>query len=185
MNKAQHAYRHMRSTQTAWLELDTLVASARNSGMSAGLLCTDQSAAFNLVKADIIVAKLRVFGVQETALRLIRSYLTGRSTVCTVGQSTSSTVKLWSGVGEGSVVGPLFFIATLCDVTIVAKRAIDRLHAEHNFLAMVHLIAYADDVSALIIGQIRSRDPGSSKYPDGRICQVLLLRRIGHESQQI
>ena len=140
----------MRSTQTAWLELDTLVASARNSGISAGLQHTDQSVAFNLIKADIIVAKLKVFGVQETALRLIRSYLTGRSTVCTVGHSTSSTVRLNNGMGEGSIVGTLFFIATLCDVTIVAKRVMET-KSDHNFDIMVHLIAYT--VSALIIGQ--------------------------------
>ena len=46
-----------------------------------------------------------------------------------------------------------FFISTLCDVTIVAKRAMERLKSDHNFDTMVHLIAYADDVSALVIGQ--------------------------------
>ena len=109
------------------MELDTVVAAARNEGRLAAVLCTDQSAAFNLVKSSIIVSKLRVFGVMESALKLIESYLTGRSTVCTVGNSTSSAVKLSSGVGEGSVVGPLFFVATLCDVTVVADRARDRL----------------------------------------------------------
>ena len=117
---------------------------------------SDQSAAFNLVKADIIVAKLRVSGVKESALRLIRSYLTGRSTIYTVGHSTSSTVRLQSGLGEGSVVGPLFFIATLCDVTIATKKAMEILIHDHNFDTMVHLIAYADDVSALVIGQTKA-----------------------------
>ena len=49
-----------------WLELDTIIANARNTGRLAALLCTDQSAAFNLVKADIIVTKLRAFGVKES-----------------------------------------------------------------------------------------------------------------------
>ena len=32
----------------------------------------------------------------------------------------NSTINLQSGVGEGSMVGPLFFVATLCEVTVVA-----------------------------------------------------------------
>ena len=34
----------------------------------------------------------------------------------------SSKVNLCSGVGEGSVVGPLFFLATLADVSEVTER---------------------------------------------------------------
>ena len=151
MSPVQHAYRKNRSCQSAWLEIDTLVARARNEGRSAALMCTDQSAAFNLVKADIIVAKLRVFGLDEASLHLIRSYLTGRSTTCTVGSATSPVTHLQSGVGEGSVVGPLFFVATLCDVSVVSARAIDRLGRDHAIDVFIHLIAYADDVSAIIV----------------------------------
>ena len=118
----------------------------------AALMCTDQSAAFNLVKADIIVSELRVFGVDEASLLLIRSYLTGRSTSCTVGSSKSSVTNLRSGVGGGSVVGPLFFVATLCDVSVVAACAMDRLGRDHALDVLVHLITYADDVSAIFIG---------------------------------
>ena len=52
-----------------------------------------------------------------------------------------SQYKLWSGVGEGSVVGPLFFVATLCDINVVAVRAMDHLGWDYT-----SLIAYADDV---------------------------------------
>ena len=68
MPECQHAYRKARSCQSAWLELDTIVQKARNEGRLAGLLCTDQSAAFNLMKANIIVSKLCVFGVDEASL---------------------------------------------------------------------------------------------------------------------
>ena len=130
----------------------TLVAAARNNREVTALLCIDQSAAFNLVKSSIIISKLRIFGVMESALLMIESYLTGRSTVCTVGSATSSPVKLQSGVGEGSVVGPLFFVATLCDVSVVAERSMTRLGRDYGLDVLIRLIAYADDISAVVIG---------------------------------
>ena len=151
MSKVQHAYRKARSCQSAWLELDTVVQEARNGGRHAALVLTDQSAAFNLVKADIILSKLKVFGLDDVASKLIRSYLTGRSTKCIVGRGHSHWTSLRSGVGEGSVVGPLFFVATLCDVTVVSTRTVKRLK-DMGVEIEVNLIAYADDVSAIVVG---------------------------------
>ena len=104
MSKVQHAYRKARACQTAWLEIDTIVQSARNAGRHAALILTDQSAAFNLVKADIILSKLKVFGIDENSAKLIRSYLTGRSTKCIVGHGHSNWTDLRSG-GRGRFCG--------------------------------------------------------------------------------
>lgn len=151
MSQVQHAYRRHRSCQSAWLEIDTIVQGARNRGKHALILATDQSAAFNLVKKEIILSKLKVFGVDKPSARLICSYLTGRSTECLVGDAVSPHVHLASGVGEGSVVGPLFFIATLCDVTVLSERAKNILQIDHEMDVEVHLIAYADDISAVLV----------------------------------
>ena len=57
MSQVQHAYRRHRSCQSAWLEIDTIVQGARNRGKHALILATDQSAAFNLVKKEIILSR--------------------------------------------------------------------------------------------------------------------------------
>ena len=119
-------------------------------------MMTDQSAAFNLVKSSIIIAKLRKFGVEETALKMVESYLTGRSTQCIVGKSTSGRVILRSEVGEGSVVGPLFFVATLLDMTVPAKRVVRKIFTMHGVTLAIYIIAYADDVSALVVADTES-----------------------------
>ena len=62
------------------------------------------------------------------------------------GRNVGKSVALLCGVGEGSVGGPLFFIATLCDVTIVADDVIELLHVRYGLSVMVHLIAYANDI---------------------------------------
>ena len=151
MSPVQHAYRRGCSCLLAWADLDTLDQDTRNRGKQAALLMTDQSAAFNLVKSSIIIAKLRNFWVEEMALKVVESYLTGRSTQCIFGKSTSGRVVLRSGVGEGSVVGPLYFVATLLDVTEPAKRVVRKVLRMYGVTLAIYLIAYADVVSALVV----------------------------------
>ena len=58
---------------------------------------------------------------------------------------------LETGVGEGSVVGPLFFVVTHCDFSVVSTCAMDRLRQDYAVDVLVHLIAYADDISAVVV----------------------------------
>ena len=58
---------------------------------------------------------------------MIESYLTGIFIVCMIRSTTFPPVKLQSGVGEGSMAGPLFFVAKLSDVNVMADRSIVRL----------------------------------------------------------
>ena len=94
---------------------------------------------------------MEVLGVSEAARRIIKSYLNGRRTMCSVGKFTSESIPLFTGVGEGSVVGPLFFITCLADVSVTAIRVVRRLKLR-NINVEIYLIEYADDVSSLIIG---------------------------------
>ena len=43
------------------------------------------------------------------------------------------------------------FCATLLDVTITAKRALEAVGRDHGVEVRIYLLAYADDVSAIII----------------------------------
>ena len=45
----QHTFRRSKSTQSAWVDLDTRIQKARDSGKYVGLILVDISAAFNLV----------------------------------------------------------------------------------------------------------------------------------------
>ena len=121
----QHAYRFGRSCVTAWIDLDTFISKNLNDGKVVGLVLTDQSAAFNVLQKDILVGRLKLLGVGETACNLVQDYLTGRKTKCTVNGFTSSTIDLSSGVGEGSVIGPTLYtlgqvcVSIVCDIVKV------------------------------------------------------------------
>ena len=69
----------------------------------------------------------------------------------------SSVTSHYSGVGEGSVFGPLFFEAKRCDASVVASCSMDRLGRDHAIDVLILLIAHADDVSAVIIGDTEAK----------------------------
>ena len=74
------------------------------------LVMLDLSLAFDTVDHFMLLQRLEVcFGIKETALEWIRSYLTGRTQRVSVGNARSSPVTLSFGVPQGSVLGPILF----------------------------------------------------------------------------
>jgi len=68
------------------------------------------SAAFDTVDHEILLQRLQSeFGVTDTPLDWLRSYLETRTQFVKLGQHQSPTVALDVGVPQGSVPGPLLF----------------------------------------------------------------------------
>ena len=116
----QSAYRELHSTETA---------------LAVAMVLLDLSAAFDTVDHSLLLKRLHhTFGICDTALSWVSSYLQNRSFRVSIGEARSSPQKLHFGIPQGSVVGPLFFVLyTCCIGTIIRKYDI-----------MYHL--YADDV---------------------------------------
>lgn len=146
----QHAYRTGRSTITALTDVDTFIQKHRNDGKAVALVLTDQSAAFNVLDADILVARLEVLGVGPTARKIIRDYLSGRQTKCRVNGHTSSSITLSSGVGEGSVIGPtLYTLGQVC-ASMVCDIVQEDLQIERGINVDTLSCEYADDVTGCL-----------------------------------
>ena len=82
------------------------------------------AAAFDTICHSKLLNRLRdEFGVEWVALTWIESYLSGRSQFVGIGQQSSTTSKLDSGVPQGSVLGPLLFAAYVSPVGDVIQKA--------------------------------------------------------------
>ena len=98
------------------------------------LLLLDLSAAFDTISHKLLLKKLRsLYGITDTAIDWLQSYLQGRSFTVTVKNGTSDECQLEIGVPQGSILGPLLFIMYTKDLEQIVT----------NYGFSIHL--YADD----------------------------------------
>ena len=111
-DELQSAYKAAHSTETALLKVKRDCDNALDSGKAMLLVMLDLSAAFDTIDHAILLDRLcRFVGVKGSVLQWFESYLTGRSQQVLINNCTSKQVPLDVGVPQGSVLGPLLFLA--------------------------------------------------------------------------
>jgi len=119
-NCYQSAYRRNHSTETALLATLDSVLNAADHSRATVLAALDLSAAFDMVDHGLFLSRLQTsFGVDGLVLEWIKSYLSGRSQIVSIGKSISSSTPCILGVPQGSVLGPLFFTLYISPISQV------------------------------------------------------------------
>ena len=98
----------------------------------------DISKAFDKVWHDGLLFKLDSIGIKGKLLKLIKSYLGFKKQRVVLNGSVSEFLNILSGVPQGSILGPLFFLVFLNDI-------IDNIEC--------HISLFADDTSLLSIAK--------------------------------
>ena len=78
-------------------------------GGGGGGVIMDLSKAFDTINHELLIAKLNAYGFNINALELIMDYLSDRWQRTKINASFSTSSELFSGVPQGSVLGPLLF----------------------------------------------------------------------------
>ena len=76
------------------------------------------SKAFGLVPHGRLLTKIANSGVDPRVVVWIRKFLLGRTQRVRVGGHLSEEVRVTSGVPQGSVLGPLLFLAYVNDISM-------------------------------------------------------------------
>jgi hypothetical protein len=134
-NPMQSAYREGHSTESALLSVGNEIHLDLAKGKCTALVLFDLSAAFDTIDHSILINRLSsLFGIKETVLKWLRSYLTDRKQKVKIGNSYSEDQLLNFGVPQGSVLGPLLFTM----YTTPLSNVINQFHPLKHCL-------YADD----------------------------------------
>ena len=109
----------------------------------------DLSAAFDCIDTQTMIRRLEhTFGIKNTPLRWLSSYLDGRSQFVRVGSAKSNCTMCEYGVPQGSVLGPILFSLYIAPITQLA------------ISSGVNIAQYADDSQLYI--HLQSNNSNSS-----------------------
>ena len=92
----------IKSHYTTWLD-------ALKQGDLAAVCMIDMSAAFDVVDIELLLEKLKLYGLDRNAVQWVWSYLTYRSQSVYIEGTMSRLLSLEAGVPQGSIIGPLFY----------------------------------------------------------------------------
>ena len=101
-----------------------------NDKKNVAVVAIDLPKAFDSLCHNLLLAKLKSYGVGNSAIDLIRSYLYGRKQRVKCNDAFSDWLAVQCGVPQGSLLGPLLFNIYMNDTNSMVTRASLRLYAD-------------------------------------------------------
>ena len=93
---------------SALLELTDDWRQALYNKKDVAVVAVDLSKAFDTICHNLLLGKMKGYGVHDSAIKLIQSYLSGRFQQVKCNGKVSDWLPFRCGVSQGSLLGPLF-----------------------------------------------------------------------------
>ena len=145
----QHGGRKGHSTATALIQMHDQWIEDMEAGKIIGVTLYDQSAAFDVCSHSILIEKLKILGLEETALEWMTNYLSGRNQSVLVDGYLSAPIDLppcsvvQGGVGSGILY--LCFTVDLPDTT--HNHPVDNKEPEVHCEEDGDMVTFVDDAT--------------------------------------
>ena len=138
LSDSQSGFRPLHSTMTALLEATNSWLWNMDDGLLNGIIFLDLKKAFDTMNHDILLEKLKLYGVGQPSMCWFSSYLSERKQKTFVDGALSDTYKTKCGIPQGSILGPLFFIIYINDLPSCDLYSKIRMYADDTSLTIAH-----------------------------------------------
>jgi hypothetical protein len=175
----QHGFVPGRSCMTQLLVTLELWSEMLDSGAPIDVIYLDFRKAFDTVPHQRLISKLKAYGIKGKLLGWISDFLSGRSQRVVVNGSLSSWASIFSGIPQGSVLGPILFVIFINDLPDVVNSSV-KIFADDTKLFRP-LSSSEDEV--ILQQDLDSLMAWSQKWQLGfnrSKCEVLHLGRVNH-----
>ena len=115
--------RKYRNTKYALLRMIENWKTQLNKRKKIGVIIMDRSKAFDTLIHNLLVAKLKAYGLNLNTASFIKSYLTNRNQRCKIGDSLSEWEGILAGVSHGYILEPLLFNIFINDIFLYIENS--------------------------------------------------------------
>ncbi len=106
-----------------------------DNGKYTAMVFIDLKKAFDTVDHQILLAKLKKYGIDGHEHSWFKSYLQNRRQFCKVNGTSSSLQKVDCGVPQGSCLGPLLFLIYINDLPMSLRKCNVTMYADDTSIS--------------------------------------------------
>lgn len=126
----QHGFTKNRSTTTNLMVFTNFVFQNLDDRTQTDAVYTDFQKAFDKVDHELLLHKIAFNGIRGNLLRWMVSYISNRTQTVVICGHQSNTIRVTSGVPQGSILGPLLFILFINDINTCFRNSKFLLYAD-------------------------------------------------------
>ena len=127
-------FRKNYNTQNSLLRMIESWKVRLNNGSKVVVIIMDLSKAFDSLKHELLLAKLKAYGLDSNSITFMKSYFTSRLEQCKVNNSFSEWGKVLNDVSQWPILGPLLFNIFLNDIFLSLQKCDLANYADDSFL---------------------------------------------------